>query len=134
MEVKAVDTNILVRFLVRDDEKQAASVYQLFKTAETKKETLFVSLLVVLEMIWVLESVYAVPRNEILDSISDLMTIPIFKIEQQSALQQFISSARGSEHDLPDLLIAHSAKKHGCETTLTFDKKASRYTLFELVN
>lgn len=132
--MKAVDTNILVRFLVRDDEKQAASVYQVFKTAEAQKETLFVPLLVILEMIWVLESAYAVSRNEMLDSISDLMAMSIFKFEQQSALQQFVSSARGNEHDLPDLLIAYSAKKNGCETTLTFDKKASRFNLFELVN
>jgi len=67
--VKGLDTNVLVRFLVRDDEQQAETIYRIFKQAETNKEALFVPLLVVLETIWVLESVYKIPRQEILDSI-----------------------------------------------------------------
>jgi len=62
--MKAVDTNILVRFLTKDDAIQAQKVYELFKKAETKREPLFVSLLVVLELLWVLESVYSIPREE----------------------------------------------------------------------
>jgi predicted nucleic-acid-binding protein len=130
--MRGVDTNILVRFLVRDDEQQAGIVYKIFKTAETEKKDLFVPLLVVLELIWVLESAYAVSRTDILDSIGDLLAMPIFKFEHQSALQQFTSSAPGNNYELSDLLIAHSAKINGCETTLTLDKKASRFVLFEL--
>ena len=130
--MRGVDTNILVRFLVRDDEQQAGVVYKIFKTAETEKKELFVPLLVVLELIWVLESAYAVSRTDILDSIGDLLAMPIFKFEHQSALQQFTFSAPGNNYGLSDLLIAHSAKINGCETTLTLDKKASRFVLFEL--
>jgi predicted nucleic-acid-binding protein len=39
---------------------------------------------------------------------------------------------KGNRYDLADLLIAHSAKIQGCETVLTFDKKASKFKLFEL--
>jgi len=127
-----VDTNILVRFLVGDDEQEAKKVYNIFKKAESEKNELFVPLLVVLELIWVLESVYEVSRTEILDSISELLLMPILKFEHQSALQQFILSAQGNRYDLSDLLIAHSAKNQGCETVLTFDKKASKFSLFEL--
>jgi len=45
--MKAVDTNVLVRFLVRDDEKQAKAVYRKFKQAEANKEVLFIPVLVV---------------------------------------------------------------------------------------
>jgi predicted nucleic-acid-binding protein len=131
--MRGVDTNILVRFLVRDDEDQAGIVYKVFKTAETEKEELFVPLLVILELIWVLGSAYEISRTEILDSIRDILVMPIFKFEHPSALQQFISSAHGNKYDLSDLLIAHSAKLNGCETTLTLDKKASRFDLFTLV-
>ncbi len=89
-------------------------------------------LLVVLEMIWVLESVYDISRTEILDSISDLLLMPIFKFDQQSALQQLVHSAQGNKYDLPDLLIAHSSEVNGCEAVITFDKKASKFKLFEL--
>ena len=131
--MKAIDTNILIRFLVGDDEMQAKKVYSILKKAESGKKDLFVPLLVVLEMIWVLESVYDISRTEILDSISDLLLMPIFKFDQQSALQQLLHSAQGNKYDLSDLLIAHSAKVNGCEAVITFDKKASKFKLFELV-
>ncbi len=130
--MKGVDTNILIRFLIGDDEQQAKKVYKIFKKVESEKKELFVPMLVVLELIWVLESAYEISRDEILDSIGDLLLMPILKFENQSALQQFILSAQGSRYDLPDLLIAHSAKINGCETVLTFDKKASKFNLFEL--
>jgi len=129
--MKGIDTNILVRFLVGDDEAQAKKVYKIFKRAESEKYELFVPLLVVLELIWVLESVYEIPRGEILDSIGELLLMPILQFENQPALHQFIQNAQGSGYDLSDLLIAHSAKEQGCDAVITFDKKASKYKLFE---
>lgn len=129
--MKALDTNVIVRFLVRDDGKQAEIVYRLFKRAESTNETFFVPLLVVLETIWVLESVYEIPREEIRASLQDLLLVPVLKFEAQSALQSTLSAARKNEIDLADLLIAHSAKFSNCEGVLTFDKEASGYMLFE---
>ena len=131
--MKGIDTNILVRFLVGDDEIQAKKVYKIFKKAESDKKELFVPLLVVLELIWVLESVYEIKREEILESINELLLMPILKFEHQSSLQQFIISGNNGKYDLSDLLIAHSAKEHGCESVITFDQKASQFHLFESV-
>lgn len=131
--MKAIDTNILIRFLTGDDELQAKKVYEIFKNAESEKKELFVPLLVVLEMIWVLESVYEISRTDILDSIGDILLMPILKFDQQAALQQLVHSAQGNKYDLSDLLIAHSTKINGCEVVITFDKKASKYKLFGLV-
>ena len=129
--MKALDTNVLVRFLVRDDKKQAEIVYRLFKRAESKNEPFFVPLLVVLETIWVLESVYEIPREEIRASLQKLLLMPILLFEAQSALQRTLSSAQTNKIDLADLLIAHSAKFSNCDGVLTFDKKASKFALFE---
>jgi len=130
--MKAVDTNILIRFLTGDDEVQAKKVYSIFKNAELEKQELFVPLLVILEMIWVLESVYEISRSDILDAIKDLLLMPVFKFEQLLAIQQFIYSAGSNTHDLSDLLIAYSAKVNNCESVITFDRKASKFELFEL--
>ena len=129
--MKALDTNVLVRFLVRDDKKQAGIVYRLFKRAEGKNDPFFVPLLVVLETIWVLESVYEISREEIRTSLQELLLMPILIFEAQSALQSTLSSAQTNKIDLADLLIAHSAKLSNCDGVLTFDKKASKFTLFE---
>ena len=129
--MKALDTNVLVRFLVRDDKKQAEIVYRLFKRAEGKNEPFFVPLLVVLETMWVLESVYEIPREEIRTSLQEVLLMPILIFEAQPVLQRTLSSAQTNKIDLADLLIAHSAKLSNCDGVLTFDKKASNFTLFE---
>jgi predicted nucleic-acid-binding protein len=131
--MKALDTNVLVRFLVRDDEKQAETVYQMLKRAEALNEPLFVPLLVVLETIWVLASVYEIPRKEIVRSINELVLMPILVFEAQPAIINFISDARVSKVDLADLLIASSARFSGCEKVLSFDKRASEFRFFELL-
>ena len=129
--MKALDTNVLVRFLVRDDKKQAEIVYRLFKRAESRNDPFFVPLLVVLETIWVLESVYEISREEIRGSLQKLLLMPILIFEAQSALQRTLASAQTNKIDLADLLIAHSAKFSNCDGVLTFDKKASKFALFE---
>lgn len=131
--MKGLDTNILVRFLVGDDEQQGKQVYQILKKAEADKQELFVPLVVILELIWVLESVYEIKRQDIIDTLSELLLMPILKFEHQSALQYCMQSAPKNSYDLADLLIAHCAKEQGCETMMTFDKKAAKYDLFELV-
>lgn len=131
--MKALDTNVLIRFLTKDDEQQAETIYRLFKQAESGKEEFWVSLLVVLETLWVMESVYEIPRQEILDTINELLLMPILKFEAKSAIQDLVASGRESDLDLSDILIAHSAKFSGCECVLTFDKRASNFGFFELV-
>ena len=131
--MKALDSNVLVRFLVRDDEQQSEAVYRKFKQTEADKEVLFIPALVVLEAVWVLESVYKATRQEILDSIDQLLLMPILEFEVQSAIRSFVSSARENKTDLSDLLIAHSARFAGCECVITFDKRASNLELFELL-
>ena len=129
----ALDTNVIVRFLVRDDEKQAQAVYARFKRAEAGRETLFVSLLVVLETIWVLESAYDRSRKEILDSFDELESMPILEFEKAQVLQHLLSEGRKSNADLSDLLIASAAQACGCSGGITFDKKASKFPFFNLL-
>jgi predicted nucleic-acid-binding protein len=129
----ALDTNILVRFLVRDDEKQARLVYVRFKDAELKMERLFVPLLVVLETLWVLESAYRLTRNEIIESFEALMQMPILVFESDVVLQNALTDGKKGGLDLSDLLIARSSQAKGCDSVLTFDKKVSRIPGFVLL-
>lgn len=131
--MKALDTNVLVRFLVQDDEIQAPKVDQLFASAEQSKETLFVPLLVVLELIWVLQSAYGVKRKDAILAISALLQMPVLEFEKQSVLREFVVSAESFRGDLADLLIAHSSLASACELVLTFDKKAAGYKYFTLL-
>lgn len=132
--MKAIDTNILVRFITKDDDKQAHLVYQLFKQTEEVNGKLFVPLLVVLEVIWVFESSYNVSNVDILEILSDLLAMPILQFESEVTLENFIDSAQHHINlDLSDLLIAHVVHAFGCQSILTFDKKASKFKYFELL-
>ena len=129
----ALDTNVIVRFLVRDDEKQAQVVYARLKQAEQAREILLIPLLVVLETVWVLESAYQRSREEILDSFEDLRRMPILEFERDEVLQRLLASGRESRADLADLLIAFAAQTCGCDSGITFDKKASTLPFFHLL-
>ena len=129
----ALDTNILIRFLVEDDAKQAHAVHARFKQAEAARERLFVPLLVVLETIWVLETAYEVPREDILNALEKLRGMAILEFEANDAVRQFLAEGRRCGADLPDLLIAHAAKAAGCDGAMTFDKKASKLPFFHLL-
>jgi len=131
--MKGVDTNFLVRFLTRDDEQQAEVVFTAVNYAESTRERLFVPLMVVLELIWVLESAYAIPRSDIVEAIGDLLLLPVFQFEQTKVVQEALVAAASNTHDLSDLLIAHYAQGHGCTAVLTFDKKAGKYPFFEIL-
>jgi predicted nucleic-acid-binding protein len=131
--MKAIDTNVLIRFIMKDDEKQAQSVYQLFKQSEQNQQPLFVPLLVVLEVIWVLQSVYEIPDADIVQTFSDLLAMPVLSFESENVLENFIESTANTSFDLSDLLIANSAYSSACESIFTFDKKASKFKYFELL-
>lgn len=131
--MKAIDTNVLIRFLVNDDEVQAQVVRERFKLAEKQRDTFFVPLVVVLETIWVLDSAYGISRGETIEVLGDLLLLPILVFENRPALQSMISSAAANQFDLSDLLIAEVARLAGCQTILTFDKRAAKGELFELI-
>jgi predicted nucleic-acid-binding protein len=131
--MKAIDTNILIRFITKDDENQANLIYQLFKQTEEKNDQLFVPLLVVLEVIWVLQSCYGVSNADILSTFSDLLLMPILLFESEEVIRNFIDSAYNTKFDLSDVLIAHSAHSSDCQSVLTFDKTASKFKYFELL-
>ena len=74
--MKGLDTNVLVRLLVADDETQARRVVNLLESAERVGESFFVSSLVLLELAWVLELAYDCTRAEVLEALERL-TIPL---------------------------------------------------------
>lgn len=129
----ALDTNVIVRFLVRDDEKQANLVYQRLKKAEADRERLFIPLPVMLETLWVLESAYGKSRSDILDALHAMSEISVFEFEKAPVIEALISEGRHQKADLSDILIAQAAASCGCETVLTFDKKAAKLSHFDLL-
>ncbi|HDP80100.1 MAG TPA: type II toxin-antitoxin system VapC family toxin [Spirochaetes bacterium] len=131
--MKALDTNIIIRFLVNDDRKQGEAVKTLFIKAERRGESFFISNTVLLETIYVLDSVYEYDRQEILNALELMSMMKILVFENPVVVHDLIRSGRKSTVELEDLLVGLIAREHGCETTITFDKKAAASKLFEML-
>ena len=131
--MKGLDTNAIVRFLVRDDEKQAQAVRKVLLDAEKKGDILFVSIAATLETIWVLSSVYEYSNEEIVQALEGLLILSVLRVEEYERIASVCRIAPEQDADLADMLIGLTSRDKGCETTLTFDKKAARSDLFTLI-
>jgi predicted nucleic-acid-binding protein len=129
--MKGLDTNILIRLLVADDAVQTRRVAGLLQSAESSGESYFVSSLVLLELVWVLESAYECTREEVLDALERLTMMPVLSIDNLDAVHRAIFLGRKSKQDIDDLIIGCCAVANGCSSVLTFDKLAARCELFE---
>ncbi|MBU4459836.1 MAG: PIN domain-containing protein [Verrucomicrobia bacterium] len=129
--MKAVDTNVLARFLVNDDPRHGAVVRAMIVAAERSRTPLGVSMQVLLELSWLLLNVYRRPREQVVDAVAGLVTCPAFSFERPGLVAEFIQRARRETMDLADILIGLCARDSGYETVLTFDKVAARSDLFE---
>lgn len=128
--MKALDTNVLVRLLVRDDEPQAQRARQLLANAEHDDEVFLVADLVVLELLWVLRSAYSFSRGELLDALELLADLPVLRIQSHDVVRRLVHTGRAGETDLADLLIGLSAASASADSTLTFDRGLSDDALF----
>ncbi|MBN1465984.1 PIN domain-containing protein [candidate division KSB1 bacterium] len=128
----ALDTNIIIRFLVQDDPAQCKIVDRLFERAVKSGDKLWISNFVILEMIWVLERIFSVTRHDIINTIESLSCLPILAFEDSVMLMTFCQMALTTQQELDDLLIGLKGQIH-CDYTFTFDKKAAKCNLFKLL-
>ena len=129
--MKALDTNIIIRFLVKDDEAQARRVRSLLERAEATGDRFLIATSVMLETIWVLSAAYDFSRAETLDALDLIAQMPIFEFEDYEIARELIHRGRASKVDLSDLLIGLVGQASGAKTTITFDKRLESTGLFE---
>ena len=118
----ALDTNVLVRFLVEDDADQAARAAALLGRAEREGEPLLVSEVVACELVWVLESAYGFDRGEIAGALRDLLSVRALRFLELDALQRALSSYAAGRGDFADYLVREVARDAGCQAVVTFDR------------
>ena len=121
-----IDTNILVRFLVRDDEAQFEKARRLIRREVAAGRRVFVSQLVLLETEWVLRSRYGMRKAEIAAAISGLLDATDIQFENEPAIEEALFNWKDSAAGLADCLIAAQNKRLGCSATATFDVKAAK--------
>ena len=121
-----IDTNILVRFLVQDDEAQFEKARRLIKREVAAGRKVFVNQLVLLEAEWVLRSRYAVSKVQIIEAISGLLDSAEIQFEDEPAIEEALFYWKDNAADFADCLIGAKNRRLGCRATATFDVKASK--------
>jgi len=128
-----IDTNVLVRFLVRDHETQFSRAQRLIRRAVAGGEDVFVSLLVLLETEWVLRSRYALRKAEIMVTISGLLDAAELRFEDEAAIEETLFAWEHSDAEFADCLIGARNRRLGCRASATFDAKAMGLPYFVAV-
>src|SRR3984893_10628778 len=122
--MNGLDTNVLVRFLVRDDEEQLERACDLIRSYAGREELVWVSLLLLLETEWVLRSRYKLGKEEILGTFSELLSAADMRFEDEPAIAQALFMWKDSSAQFADCLIGARHWALGCEATATFDRGA----------
>ena len=125
-----LDTNVLVRFLVRDDARQFEGARRLIRREADRGEPVLISLLVLLETEWVLRSRYTLSKEEIADTVSALLDAAEVRFENESAVEQARYLWRDSAADFADCLVGAHHRSLGCKATASFDARAARRPYF----
>jgi predicted nucleic-acid-binding protein len=123
--VIALDTNVLVRFLTRDDAEQSLLVDALVETLDTENGG-YVSRDVMLELVWVLRKGYGFRRPEIARALQALMEAEEFEIEDEAAVHQALDGYSQGGPGFADHLILSVSKARACQTLATLDRKLAR--------
>lgn len=125
-----IDTNVLVRFLVRDDEAQFEKARRLIKREVGAEEEVFISLMVLLETEWVLRSRYSLRKKEIMDAVAGLLEATEIQLEDEPAIEETLFIWKDSAASFADCLIGAHNRRLGCRATATFDAKAVKLPAF----
>ena len=128
-----LDTNILVCYLTQDDPVQSAKATDILERRLTPKNPGFVSVVVIVEIVWVLDRAYGLTAPEIAATVERLLQVEVLRIEDEQEVFTATVALKQGHASFADALIAELGTRSGCTRTLTFDQKAGRLPNFELV-
>lgn len=129
----ALDTNVLVRLLVKDDPDQFAIAVALLERATEADEPCLLSDAVLCETAWVLTSQYGAGRAEIVAAMSELASDDRYALSDAEILTEALRAFEDGRADFSECLIAASARRRGARTTYTFGRKLKNHEGFTLL-
>jgi len=127
-----LDTNILVRYLAQDDPVQSAKATDVVDRRLTEDNPGFVSVVAMVETVWVLDRAYGLAAHEIAAAVERILQADVLVVEDEQEVFTAMIALKEGKGLFADALIGALGAKAGCSRTLTFDRKALRLSGFEL--
>jgi len=122
----ALDTNVLVRYVVQDDSGQLAAAKRLIGRCVAEGQSLFVPVTVTLELEWVLRASFGHVKDDVLQALSNLFSAAELNFESERALEVALQLYREGSADFADCLHIALATEAGEQPLWTFDKGAAK--------
>ena len=120
-----VDTNILIRYIAQDDATQSRRATKLIENECSADTPGYVGIVVLVEVVWVSESIYGATRREVTEIVRRLLGIKQLVVQNAEIVWQALHSFESSKADFADCLVMRAAEREGCERVMTFDKQAA---------
>jgi len=120
--VIALDTNVLVRYLVADEPRQARRAHDIVEKARSVREPVYLSQIVLCELVWVLAGAYKAKRQDILSALNGLADDPDFVFENPERVRRATDRFSQGSADFSDYLLGEAASPAGASVTFTFDR------------
>jgi len=127
-----LDTNILVRYLAQDDPVQSPKATEMMERQLAEEGPGFVSVVALVETVWVLERTYGFSRLELADAIERVLGTDVLLVENEQEVFAAMVALREGSGSFADALIGALGARAGCARTLTFDRRALRLPGFAL--
>ena len=122
----ALDTNILVRFIVEDDAAQLAAAKKLIRRCVATGESLFIPVTVALELEWVLRSNFELDKVVVIQTFNALLAAVELSFESESALESALRMYGDGSADFSDCMHLALVRNAGETPFWTFDKAAAK--------
>jgi predicted nucleic-acid-binding protein len=131
--VTGLDTNVLVRYLTQDDPRQSRRANALVAEAVSGGERLFVSTVVLCELVWVLRGAYALDKATIVSALERILATAQLEIDQKDVVREGLEDYRVGGGDFADYVVGRRGREAGCERTATFDRRLKSSDLFRVL-
>ena len=121
-----LDSNILVRYLTQDDPIQSPKATEVIERRLTEENPGFVSIVAMVETVWVLDRAYELATNEIAAAVERMLQTSVLVVENEQQVFTAMIALKEGRGSFADALIVALGARVGCSRTLTFDQKALR--------
>lgn len=119
-----IDTNVLVRYLTRDDPNQYRAAKTFLESSCTQEDPGYIGEIVLCEVVWVLTGAYDATQSEVVDVIDQLLRTRQLQIGHRDSVREALEAYRHGDADFADCLLGALNEAAGCRETVTFDRRA----------
>ncbi|HLB11371.1 MAG TPA: type II toxin-antitoxin system VapC family toxin [Dehalococcoidia bacterium] len=127
-----VDTNVFLRFLTRDDPAKAEDCRALFQRAEQGEVDLVINDMVVAELVWTLRSYYRLPKQEVVESVRDILGMRSLRIPRKALLLEALGLYESLNVDFIDAYNAFDSRRKGVDGVCSYDEDFDRLSTFRV--